>query len=43
MPARIVAEFLTGAKLRKMFSHLCNNASGQVQFFCAMPKFKPYL
>lgn len=31
MPARIIAEFLTGHNLRKMFSHLCNNASGQVQ------------
>ena len=30
MPARIIAEFLTGKNLRKMFSHLCNNASGQV-------------
>lgn len=27
---RIIAEFLTGKNLRKMFSHLCNNASGQV-------------
>lgn len=27
---RIVSEFLTGKNLRKMFSHLCNNASGQV-------------
>lgn len=31
MPARIVEEFLTGDKLRRMFSHLCNNASGQVR------------
>lgn len=30
MPARIIAEFLTGRNLRKVFSHLCNNASGQV-------------
>ena len=30
MPARIIAEFLTGSNLRKVFSHLCNNASGQV-------------
>lgn len=30
MPARIIAEFLTGSNLRKMFSHLCNSASGQV-------------
>ena len=30
MPSRIVAEFLTGPNLRKIFSHLCNNASGLV-------------
>ena len=27
---KIISEFLTGQNLRKMFSHLCNNAAGQV-------------
>jgi hypothetical protein len=27
---KIVQHFLTGVSLRKVFSHLCNNASGQV-------------
>jgi hypothetical protein len=27
---RIVSEFLTGDSMRKVFSHLCNHASGQV-------------